>query len=79
MDIPGEIPGTYNVTSSEASLNAGFGPWGTINSMEVIVTYVGGVGDFVTGTMNGVYEEYEAGTQNTMTFPFTGAFRIELE
>jgi hypothetical protein len=79
MDIPGDIPGTYNVTSSEASLNAGFGPWGTINSMEVIVTYVGGVGDFVTGSMNGVYEEYEAGTQNSMTFPFTGAFRIELE
>jgi hypothetical protein len=79
MDIPGDISGTYNVTSSEASLNAGFGPWGTINSIEVIVTYVGGVGDFVTGTMNGVYEEYEAGTQNSMTFPFTGAFRIELE
>lgn len=79
MNIPGDIPGTYIVTESEAALDAGFGPWGTISSMEVIITYVGGVGDFVTGTMTGVYEEYEAGTQNSMTFPFTGAFRIELE
>lgn len=79
FNIPGETTGTYTVSGIEASLDAGFGPWGSIETMEVIVTYANGVGDFIAGTMSGDYIEFDPGTQGNMVFPFSGSFKVLLE
>lgn len=79
VNVPGVETGTFpigGVNSAEVFLDLGFGNGGNIESGTVTFTFFGDPGDFVMGTMEGIYVEINWLTQEEMSYPFTGEFKI---
>lgn len=79
VNVPGLETGTFPIggaNGAEVFLDLGFGNGGSIETGTVTFTYFGGQGDFIMGTMEGTYVERNWQTQEEMSYPFTGEFKI---
>ncbi len=80
LGVPGQGTGTFEIGGANGSVemffDLGFGNYGRIESGTLTFTYFGDVGDFVMGTLEGIYVEVNWTTQEEMSYPFTGEFKI---
>jgi hypothetical protein len=78
VNVPGITTGAYDIggpNGAEVFLDLGFGNWGNVQSGTATFTYFGDPGDFVMGTMEGTYVEFNS-MQQQMEYPFTCEFKI---
>ncbi|HEX5112767.1 MAG TPA: hypothetical protein VFV79_07965 [Saprospiraceae bacterium] len=75
VNVPGITEGTYVSTQSEIGFQLPNGDHARANGVTVVITYYGGVGDYIIGTVTGTFHTGPNG-QGGPDYPLQGTFTV---